>query len=574
MRTVRGYMSIAAVLLGMAFIPAGHDYPTDYFQLPVNRPIKLSGTFGELRSNHFHAGIDIKTLNGRPGEKIYAAAGGYISRIKVEPGGYGNALYIAHPNGYTTVYTHLDRFVPEVAAYVKSRQYDLKRFSVDLHPRADLFPIYQGEHIAYLGNSGYSFGAHLHFEIRRSAGQIPINPLLFGLPLQDQVRPEIHALKVYYLNDKLGRTHTVDYPVQRVSPGNYKLPAPLVEGAWRIGLGLKVFDQMNGAPNRNGIYSLELMVDGERQYAFTMREMPFNKTRYLNAHLDYFAKSNNEGSFHRCYRVPGNALDMYEEQGQKGIIQLYANQARMVTLTVRDSEANTSTLTFEIQRDTAIWEPPPLHYDYTVSHQQGLHISNDELRVSVPAAAFYEPAFIDYTPQRSEEATLFALRHDIGSEHIPLHTYGRISIRQHGLPKEIAAKAFVAFVDEDGELVSCGGTPEGDMITTRIRSLGSYTIGIDTIKPTISPVFFKSDMRDEQRMTFRIEVNQAIAGAARGLRYRATVDGAWILMEYDAKNDLLVHRFDDRIGPGTHTLQLTVRDDRNNVATFQSGFTR
>ena len=569
---MRKYGLLIGVLTCLAFV-AGHDYPQDYFALPVNRPIKLSGTFGELRSNHFHAGIDIKTLNGRPGEKIYASAQGYISRIKVAPGGYGNALYIAHPNGYTTVYAHLDRFTPDIKAYVRKKQYELQRFSVDLHPRPDQFQLFQGQHIGYLGNSGSSFGPHLHFEIRRSAGQVPLNPFLFGLPVQDQVRPQMLALKVYYLDDKHSRIHVKDYPVQNIGPGKYKLDAPLSEGAWRVSFGLKVFDQMNGTPNRNGIYSLEMQVDDQSQYAFAMDDMPFHMTRYLNAHLDYGAKHDREGSFHMCYRMPGNALDIYEERGDKGVVELYAEKPRTVTLITKDFLGNVSTLEFEISRDTSIWKSSST-FDYTVDHGKGLNIKNEELAVNIPGNAFYEFATVDYQRYPDTSAGYFAHQHDIGDPGIPLHSYGSIAVKHHNIPAGLRSKAFVARCDPGGELVNCGGTIDGSFMTTRIRSLGIYTVGVDTVPPSIEPVTFKSDMSQSQKMVFRITDNQRIGGSARGLSYDVKVDGKWILMEYDAKYDLLIHRFDEHIAPGEHELKIVVRDDRNNSTVYQRSFTR
>jgi len=256
-----------------------HPYP-QHFRAPIDGEILLSGTFCELRSDHFHSGIDIK---GYLGKDLLAIDEGYVSRIKVQEGGYGNALYIDHPSGYTSVYCHLDRFTSELEHFVKSHQYNKERFEVDLYPEKERFKFTKGQKVGDMGTSGRSFGPHLHFEIRETKSQKALNPLRFGFEVKDHRHPRMHQLKVYELNEQCETTASSHYSLHR--SGNQYSPSKktILTSSEFTGLGLKVYDHMDGAPNWNGIYSLELLVDDSLHLAFEMEKLAFNETRYLNA---------------------------------------------------------------------------------------------------------------------------------------------------------------------------------------------------------------------------------------------------------------------------------------------------
>ena len=268
--------------------PTDEKYPVDYFHAPVSHTLLLSGTFGELRPNHFHAGIDIKSSKGVAGDPVFAAADGYVSRIKVDESGYGNAVYINHPNGYTTVYAHLDRFSDGLAVYVKKLQYQKKSFEVDLNPGHGEFQVLQGEQLGIMGNSGSSNGAHLHFEVRKTSTQKPVNPLLFGFKVADHVKPKMHSLKAYFLNDKLEERGSKEFSLKKIRNGHYRIKGDtLTLAAWRAGFALKVYDHFDRVSNWNGIYSLKMYQDDLLVYDFDMEEFSFNESLYINAHCDY-----------------------------------------------------------------------------------------------------------------------------------------------------------------------------------------------------------------------------------------------------------------------------------------------
>lgn len=567
--------AFACLLLCAGFVVHDERYPQDYFIMPVNRAIQLSGTFGELRSNHFHAGIDIKSKDGSVGEPLIAAAGGFISRIKVEASGYGNVLYIDHPNGYTTVYAHLDRFTDAVQEYVRQNQYGQRRFSVDLHPRPDQFRFAQGEVVGYLGNSGSSSGPHLHFEIRKTADQIPLNPLLFGLTVQDKEPPLLRNLRICQLDERMHQSVVKDIALSASRPGEYVLRDTIIVGAQHAGFALKAYDQAAGASNLNGIYALTLAVDDAEQFSFKLNSIPFSLTRYLNAHIDFSARKSNDGFYHRCFRLPGNALGIYTEQHDRGVITLSPHGARKVVISASDFSGNLSMLRFYIKRDTLASLPAaPVPDAIPVDHKHPVRINRQDLYVSFEGHTFYHDLDLQYTISQTRQPGCFAHTHHLRPADIPVHKYFDITILSEGLPERLKAKAFIALTDERGRIVNCGGSPQGNYITARVRTLGSFTIAIDTIAPEIIPITFRDDMRNAAKMQFRIVDNMPVEGQARGLSFEATVNGEWILMEYDAKKNMLTHHFDGRIGKGTHALRLIVRDDRGNARELNRNFTR
>ncbi len=552
-------------------------YPQDYFINPITHHLRLSGTFGELRTGHFHSGIDIKSPDGRSGHPVVAAAGGTVARIKVSAGGYGRAIYLRHPNGYTTVYAHLKRFAQPIEQWVKAQQYRRKSFEVDLYPTDGQFRFEQGDLIGLMGNSGASSGPHLHFEIRKTLTQQPINPLLFGLPVRDNTPPRMYQLKVYSLNDKLETLSDRTFSLRSEGPNRYRLPIDtLIVAAWRVGFGLQVFDLLDHTPNRNGIYRLRMYVNDSLWYVFEMERFSFAQTRYLNAHADYAARICCKDWFNRTYLLPGNRLKAYPHwSGQRGALPLYKKRPTHVRLLAEDAHGNQSELTFWIRRGQ-VKPPPPRSYNAHIPWASGGTFRTDGLVLHVPKSALYQDLYLYCDVQTHTDKSLLSPLFQVGSPEIPLHRWANIGLSATKmLPAALRDKAFVGWYTPEGKLMSCGGQWQSDgMLHAQVRQLGYFTIGIDTIPPQIKPVTFSTNMKGYSQMRFRITDNQPTTGKARGLRYRATVDGQWILMEYDAKSNLLIHRFDGRIGKGEHSLRIEVTDDRGNTTLWENTFVR
>jgi murein DD-endopeptidase MepM/ murein hydrolase activator NlpD len=550
-------------------------YPKDYFINPVDDALRLTGTFGELRPDHFHSGIDIKSKTGGVGQPVFAAADGYVDRIKVQAGGYGNVVYLKHPNGYSTVYAHLDRFASEIQDYVKEQQYKRERFEVDLQPADGLFRVKKGQEIGKLGNSGGSTGPHLHFEIRNTATQKVLNPQLFGLPVPDKENPEIRDMKVYFLNAEREVLDTRPFPIVRKSDGSYGVAGDTVRiGAWRVGFGVKTFDQMSGFRNDNGIFALTMLVDDQLAYEWRMDELDFDETRYMNAHVDYPARQRHGAWFHRCFLLPGNRLSNYQTNASQGMVALYSEKTVKITIKVLDPAGNETVANFWALRNDAAMETfatPP--YQFELPYNSEGKIGLEDFALNMPKGALYEPLRLQYKTSSDESAGVYSSIHHVHNDRTPVHRYFDLGIRPFKLPEELRAKAVVARCG-DGRPVNCGGDWNGPMLVTRTREFGDYCVMVDSEPPRITPVSFDNDLRRKNAMSFRIRDNFATGGNANGLFFRGMVDDRWVLFEYDRKSERITHVFDGHIGPGEHTLRLTVKDDRGNEAVFERAFVR
>jgi len=549
------------------------SYPKDYFQSPVSSSIRLSGTFGELRPDHFHSGIDIKSATGRVGQPILAAADGFVDRVKVQASGYGNVLYVKHPNGYTTLYAHLDRFSPEIEKYVRENQYGKESFEVDLKPAEGQFTVKKGQEIAKLGNTGGSSGPHLHFEIRNSATDKMLNPQLFNLPIADNVAPEIRDMKVYFLTDNREVITSKPLPLQRDKKGQVGLEGDTVRfAAGRIGFGVKAYDHMNGLNNDNGVYAIELFADDKLAYEWRMGELDNEETRYNNAHMDYAARKRFGAWFHRCFVLPGNFLNNYVRTETLGAVALAKDKPVKIKLKVTDAGGNSSVINFWALQ-SEIEEPLPLAipFQYFFDYQKENTIALENFNLRMPIGTLYESLQFRYTASASDEKGQYSPLHHLQDTRTPLHKYIEIGIKPDNLPEDLRSKAVIAACN-DGRPDNCGGVWVNGILKTQVRSFGDYCIMADTDPPTIVPVIFGDDMRKKSAIAFRIRDNFAISGKARGLRFRGTIDGKWVLFSFDQKRERITYTFDEHVPPGQHTLHLTVTDDRGNEAFFEGKF--
>ena len=552
--------------------PQKQDYPQHYFQAPVDGTIRLSGTFGELRPNHFHAGIDIKGYIGRP---LLATADGFVRRIKVSGGGYGKVLYLDHPNGYTSVYAHMNEFAPEIEAYVKALQYEQEGFEIDIEVEPNRFSFQQGDQIGAMGTTGRSFGPHLHFEIRKTKDDLPINPLLLGIAVEDTRKPRMHELKVYGFNKFADILDANTYNLKDLGRGKYSVQKDtiFVDHA-RTGLALKVYDHFDGATNWNGVFEIGQLVSDSLTYHFEMEGIPFNESLYINAHLDYKDYVQDKSYFNRCFLLPGNRLSVYDSIVNSGIVYLKKGQHVPVTLFARDVQGNTSNLQFILKRstkETSIKQEP---YTYKLKYDEAHIIATDQLNVQFPEGTFYNDLYLDYYVNEETSEGVYSAAHHIHNGNIPVHKYYTISILPKAIPSHLLDKAFIAYCAKDNEILNCGGQWRGEFLETQVRQLGDFQILVDEEAPKITPVSFTYNLRQRSSISFRITDNFPTTGRAKSLDYFATIDGKWVLMEYDAKKEVLKHRFEDSLEKGVHQFQLVVTDDRNNTAIFKRDFVR
>ena len=544
------------------------EYPKNYFQSPLEIPLNLSGNFGELRTNHFHAGIDIKTEQ-REGLNVLAAADGYVSRIKVAPAGYGYALYIDHPNGYTTVYGHLLRYAPKIDEYVKNQQYDLESFSVDLFPEKGLLPLTKGEVVGLSGNSGSSGGPHLHFEIRETATEKLVNPLLFGLEVKDKIPPSVSHVWLVPLTDS-SWVNGARLPVILETKGGGLKTTTLPKVYGDVGFAITTVDMLDGNSNRCGVYRIELFVDGLQVYGQRMDRLDFATNRAMNAHTIYERFKKDRSSIHGSYRLPGNPLDIYDNLVNDGVISFRDGKTHACEYRLLDIMGNESRVKFSVQSLTAPGKPMPskahlAHWDW----ERDNAIETERVRISMKANTLYENLDLDIT-ETTKIANSVGPAYLIASPYEPAHNAYSLSLKADKVKPGYERKTTVVRWDPDkNKLIAEASKFENGWISAEPMYLGYFALMTDTVKPGISVVDFAAIMKGKKSFSFKI--SDGLSGIDQII---PRIDGKWALMEYDAKNSRLTYYFNSRyIAPGEHQFELTVIDAVGNEKKFNGRFT-
>lgn len=560
------FISISATIhLGSSLTK---NYPQDYFRSPVDHAIKLSGTFGELRPNHFHAGIDIKSKTGRTGQNIYAVADGTVSRINIKSSGYGNALYIDHPNGYTSVYAHLGRFPKEIADYMQKQRYLDRTSEIEHYPPADLFTFQKGDFIGTLGLSGRSYGPHLHFEIRDTNSEVPINPLLFGLKIDDKVRPDLRSVKVYGLDTNMNELDAKHYNLRR-SGSRYKTNTDTIEvNTTQVGLALKAYDQMTGVPNLNGIYELEMYVDDSLHFAFEMDEISFDETRYINAHLDYPEREQKKSYYNRCFRLPGNQLSIYEANDSNGVIHVSEEKSTKVKYLVTDLNDNVSELTFWLKKSKDQIDFERESYQYLLFQDKDNQIDRADLQLFFPKGCLYRNLELQFLTSEDNSHNISSKVFHLHNYLTPMHKYFDIGIKPNTALGALKEKAFIGYCSDGQKYANCGGAWEGEMLKAKTSQLGNFCILLDTVPPSIEPVRFSKNWSKLSSVSFKIGDNYDVGKGGKGLSYEAYLDNQWVLMSYNGKTETITYRFDEYLQAGEHEFRLLVTDGLGNSSSF------
>jgi murein DD-endopeptidase MepM/ murein hydrolase activator NlpD len=538
------------------------------FLPPLSIPMYLSGNFGEIRTDHFHSGIDIKT-QGSIGHLVYAVDEGFVSRIKVQSNGYGKTIYVSHPNGYTSVYGHLDRYREDIAAYVKDIQYEQRSHTVDLYLKQGTFPLERGELIAYSGNTGSSTGPHLHFEIRSSANQHPTNVLSYNFDIKDGISPRFRSLFFYPMDSECrinGKAERISSKV-RLYNGTYSLPHGVSIEAWGIlGISVEVFDYLDGSANRCGIYSLEMYVDGQLSYKHVMDEFSFSETRYINASTDYEERIRSSTKAHRLHRLPNDQLRIYDRHTENKALLIDEQRDYPVRIVATDVAGNSSSLKFTVRgrAKTSIQDSTAKDLIY-MDFRERNHFQNGPVKVEIPANALYQELAFSSGNSPALNGTLTPF-YQIASEEVAIHRPYTLSIRCPEIESSLYDKLLLVSHDAAGNLASAGGVYHDGAVVASLRKFGKYAVALDTIAPEIS---FRGKL--EEDMTGRKELRFTIRDELSGISsYEGYIDNHWALFEYDPKNELLTYTFDPQyLTPDSeHELELYVSDDKGNVNLF------
>jgi len=529
----------SCILLG-SNAQAQNKYPQNYFRPPIDGPIYLSGTFGELRSNHFHAGDDIKT-GGKEGANVYATANGWVSRVKISPWGYGNALYIEHPNGYTTVCGHLKELKGPIAKYVRDQQYKRKQFAVDLYLKQEQFPVKKGEIVALSGNTGGSGGPHVHYEIRETATQEPINPLLFGIPVKDFMTPLIRSVRIYPaekggLIDGQNKAKTLQLKgwEKNYTPANKD--SIKIQGDFY--LGINTIDKQNDSNNKNGVYQIEVFVDSNLFYSHSVERLNFANTRYINSLIDYQYYKDQKSRYQRTYISPNNKLDIYKKAQNRGIISFKDKQYHLIEYIVKDAADNTSILRFSVLSI-------PLDSIYPAEQSTAMNpliensFQNDNIEVHFPARCLYDTMSFSTDIFDAKQGSISSI-YRIGRENVGLQKNINVTLKNIVIADSIKSKVFIGRLNKK-DISAINAHWQTNNVSFKTKNFGNFGVFIDTTAPSIKLLTKKDSILHSKQIVFRVkDVDSGIK------QYKALLNGKWVLLAWDPKTSRMFHRFESK----------------------------
>lgn len=563
--TGRKSLLILILLLGTVVLNAQESFPK--YGKPLAIPMHLSATFAEMRIGHPHSGIDIKT-DGVEGKPVYAVADGYISRIAVSPFGYGNALYIRHNDGYTSVYGHLQRFNPGVAKYVKDYQYAHKTFAVQIFPTRAKFPIKKGDIIAYSGNSGGSGGPHLHFEVRHTASEKPINPMYFGYAFSDNKKPIVTGVSIYPVEKAtIEKSPEPMYFHVTGQDGRYQLKdMPIVHAYGKIAFGICAYDCVGTSANKNGPYSFELYLNSSLRFKVECDSFAFNENRYVNSLIDYRHYKEKGSRYIRTEVDPYNRLSMID--ANNGTIIVNQGDTIDVSLRVTDYSGNLSRADFKVVGYAPIFVEPKMHlrseYFVKADGTQNSEIRIEDFSVVLPKGTLFRDEWI---PTAISDAKGYCSRiYRFGNDNLAVFKAFKVRIK----PQEKWAgdtRMFIACLDDKDKVSSIGGKLVEGYLEAETRSLGRYAIMIDSVAPMVSPRNFKDKQSVSTLKSLRFKISDNMSGIDT---YNIYLNDEWVLGQYDAKNALLYYEIDEHIKKGNNRVKVVVKDGVGNTKTYKA----
>jgi len=552
--------------------PEKKDNPSGY-TAPMDIPMFLSGNYGEIRSTHFHAGIDIKTEQVE-GKNVLAANEGQVYRIAVQSGGYGKALYLKHPDGQVTVYGHMQQFAPKIEKFVREQQYLKKSFEVDLYPESDQFPFQRGEFLGFSGNTGNSDGPHLHFEIR-DPSSVPLNALEYGFDISDKTSPKINWLAVYPLDlhsmvNGLNEKLLVQVAGKN---GNHYLTSDNIQITGNIGFGIETYDFLDNSDNACSPYTISLLLDEKQLFLCRIDSIPFSMTSYVNSYVDYEEEIISGRKIQKLFIDPNNRLKIYKVAVNRGVLQMTDTLMHTIRIVVKDTYANEAVLHFSIQNTAAVSQLKNKNDSTIVGRfrYNTLNVfENQDIRIVVPRDALFNNIDFHYA-QIKNDSCLWSVIHLVHNEFTPLFKSYILSIRPSNLPLVLQDKALIASPGKNGEWISQGGEFKNGFVTTQVKSFGQFFIAVDTVSPVINPVAFKAGDRYTTNQVISFNITDSQSGIRKCNGY---IDKKWALFEYDAKNDQLTYTIDDsRLEKDrSHVLDIIVTDNKDNVTNYKTEF--
>lgn len=552
-----GVFNVLIALFVVTQLNAQLKVDPNFFSYSLEIKPKLNANFGAMRPNHFHMGLDLST-DSRENLPVYAPADGYIARIKIEQGGFGRALYLNHPNGLTTLYAHMNRFIPEAELYLKARQYDSTTWAIDLNILGKVLPIKKGQLIGYSGNTGSSMGPHLHFEIRNTETENCYNPLLFKFSIQDNIPPSL--LKLAFYNRSKSIYEQVPKVVSLVKMGNsFEVPGVISLPFSDVFIGLEAIDRMDGESNQYGIFKTELFHSGQLVSSFEMDDISYDKTRYQNGHIDYSARSKGGPYFQMLFSPINYGLNLYKPKSVPNSIPISTSPTEY-SLKVYDAYGNLSTAKFIIQRTEANQMEIASEGQKMIPGDVNI-VEDDMIRFVFNEDAFYDSFHFNYTSLEANAQDVISSTYKVANEHIPVHSYYSVSMKPNKKITAIDPNKVLIRRTRLGKVEVKKAILEKDFYTAKFRELGAFDLLEDKVPPLIT-----SNIHSGKKLTESNRISIDVSDNNKSIKnFKATLDGAWLL--FQPKGNSFFYYPDKHFPAGEHKLSIVVYDEVGNLST-------
>lgn len=551
---MRLFLRILFTTLFISNINFGISQEID-FHTPIDAPFDLSGTFGEFRSR-FHTGIDFKS-RGVQGQKIFSIEDGYVSRIEVNNYGYGKVIYIDHLNGFTSVYAHLKNFSPDLDEYIKSELYKSKRNSIKKFPKTNQLRISKGEVIGYSGNTGRSFGPHLHFEIRDTKSQDAINPLMFNYTYKDDERPIIRGLYIINENNSLVRNSPIRKKVKKINDSTYTVDDFEYNG--KIGIGLDIYDiQYKNLYNQNGVYKVELFIDSILKYSYKMDKIKFSENHYKKIMYDYLSLAQKNKKVLKIYTPRNSDLSFLKNNKFNGIINSDSIRNNSLLVRVSDWNGNSSSIKFNLKANDSISRRSSYNGIEILTNQNYTLNKNSSI-IEIGKNTFYDDLLMNISYQSD---TL-----NLGKEKDPFRSSIRIKL-PHKISDTLELRQSFVGKIINGKISYISSKKNKSYIYASTSSLGEYIISKDTLKPDIEPINFKNNSNIKVKNTLKLRLKDDLSGIKN---YSSYFNGNWALFEYEPKSNMIFHNLSDGIiKDGENELIIKYEDGVGNKGVYQT----
>ena len=544
---------ISNLISGQIFSPK--NYPTNYFIWPVGAAVGIVANFGELRPNHYHMGLDCRT-DQKENVPVYAAADGYIAKVKIESYGFGRSIYINHPNGLTTLYAHLNAFEPALEKYITQQQYNLQQWKIFIDIDENLFKVKQGDYIAASGNTGGSQGPHTHFEIRDTKSDKCLNGLMFGLPIPDNVPPEIIRLAVY---DRTISTYDQSpklYALKKVNGIYSVVGGKITAVSNKVSFGLTMQDKNSLSSNPNGVFAAAVFDNNKLISRFELDSISYAETRYFNAHIDYKTRANGGPWLQYLSPLPGYENFVYKTDNKKGIVVFLDSEKHEINIVVADANGNQSKINFEIQSPKTLFAKTAIISTQKLIPNYINIFENNKVKFYLPENALYDTVNFTYKEIIPNTGSII---YQLMNATIPVQTYFPVSIKENFTIEDTGKIVMERFYGSKKDFAKA--VYKNGWYTASFREFGNFQLMVDRTPPTIVPVGFRDGMNAAglKRILFQIKDNTEDI-----VNFTALLDGKWLRFSND-KGINFIYNFDERCESGEHELKISATDQVGNT---------